>query len=120
MKKYTKYRAGVSLFFSVLLVVGVLNVVCPKPTYSEAEHRDLAKMPKFSWATLANGEYISKFQLYFSDTFFGREPLSKIGTWFRSLYSLGSSDEILFRPIRRIRAITGLQATIPAMRRRRG
>ena len=94
MKKYTKYRAGVSLFFSVLLVVGVLNVVCPKPTYSEAEHRDLAKMPKFSWATLANGEYISKFQLYFSDTFFGREPLSKIGTWFRSLYSLGSSDEI--------------------------
>lgn len=91
MKKYTKYRAGISLFFGALLIVGILNMFWAKPTYSEVEKRDLATKPEFSWSSLVSGEYISAFQLYFSDTFLGREPLMKLGTWFRSLYGVSKS-----------------------------
>ena len=55
-----KYKIGITLFFGVLFVVGLINLIAPKPTHSDQENRDLAKMPEFSWESLANGKFISE------------------------------------------------------------
>lgn len=96
MKKYLKYRAGVVTFFSALIIVGLLNAVAPKATYSDRENRELAKMPAFSWASLADGSYLSGFQTYFSDTFLGRDWLFDFASTIKSWYGLiGEEDEII-------------------------
>ena len=97
MKKFSKYRAGVTTFFSALLIVGILNAVTPKPTYSETEHRELAKFPTFSFETLADGSFLSKFQTYFSDTFLGRDWLFELSSKIKGLYGI-QDDDIVIMP----------------------
>ena len=95
--KNKKYVTGIGLFFSVLLVVGFLNMVLPKPTRSEVEQRELAKKPEFSWSSLADGTYISKYQEYFSDTFLGRDLLVRVSDWIKGFSGLkGENQDIIY------------------------
>ena len=75
---------GIGTFFATLIVIGAINLVAVKPTYSEVENRELAKMPSFTWEGLVNGSFISDFQKYFSDTFLGREFLVEVYEMFTS------------------------------------
>ena len=56
--------------------VALLNIVqTDRPTVSETEQRELAKMPEFSLEALADGSYFQDLSLFFSDTFLYRDKL---------------------------------------------
>lgn len=90
-----KYKIGVTLFFGVLFLVGFINLIAPKPTFSDLENRKLAQMPAFSWEALANGSFIKEYQTYFSDTFLGREGLVRFAGNFKSLKGISGEDDII-------------------------
>lgn len=64
---------SVCLLVGVLAVGGAYQLFYPKPTYSESEKRDLARMPAFSLERLLSGAYFSDIDTYYSDTFPFRE-----------------------------------------------
>jgi hypothetical protein len=66
-------RFGVYTFTTLLLIFGVLFVVLPKQKVSEYEKRELARMPKFSWASLWKGTYTDSLDMFVSDNFPFRE-----------------------------------------------
>lgn len=92
-----KYKIGITLFFGVLFVVGLINLIAPKPTHSDQENRDLAKMPEFSWESLANGKFISEYQTYFSDTFLARDMLVRFAGEFKSLKGISGDDDVIWQ-----------------------
>lgn len=56
--------------------VAVLNLVqTDRPTVSETEQRELAKMPEFSFEALTDGSYFQDLSLFISDTFLYRDKL---------------------------------------------
>lgn len=98
LQKRGSRPAGVSLSartvpFFVALVFGlVIAFVLPlRPTYSATEKRTLAKFPEFSVKSLLSGDYFDGISLWFSDTFPGREFLTKMDT---SLNSLKGFDSV--------------------------
>lgn len=61
-----------ALFASVVM----LNIMQPdRPTESETEQRELAKMPEFSFESLADGSYFAGLSSFISDTFIYRDKL---------------------------------------------
>lgn len=66
---------NIGLCVGLLGLFGVLSLVMPKPTVSEFEKRELAKMPEFSAKSLFAGEYTRDVDLFYSDTFPFREGL---------------------------------------------
>ena len=87
----------------VLLLFGgvvVINIAQPnRPTVSELENRELAKFPKFTFASLANGSYFSGISTFISDTFVMRDTLVGLSKQIDSLrgikYSLGGGDQFI-------------------------
>ncbi|MBQ8511269.1 MAG: Ig-like domain-containing protein [Clostridia bacterium] len=56
--------------------VAVLNIVqTDRPTVSETEQRELAKMPEFTFESLTDGSFFADLSLYISDTFLYRDAL---------------------------------------------
>ncbi len=71
----------ISSIFSVLVIgVGVYAFLAPKPTYSESEKRELAKMPELTVENIADGTFTDGYDIYFSDTFPGRDTLVDFAT----------------------------------------
>ncbi|GAB4129360.1 MAG: DHHW family protein [Raineya sp.] len=66
-------RFGTYTFVAVLLVFGALFAILPKQKVSENEKRDLASMPKFSWASLFSGKFTDSLDIFVSDNFPFRE-----------------------------------------------
>ena len=66
--------------FIVVLFAGMAVSLIPslRPSYSEAEKRELKKFPKFSFSALASGSYFDDINLWFSDTFPFRDRLVTI------------------------------------------
>lgn len=64
-----------ALLFLMLFILLLLSLLLPKNSYSEAENKYLATMPEFSFRTLWNGTFESKYATYLSDQLPGR------GTW---------------------------------------
>lgn len=71
----------IRIFLVVWLAASVVAAI-PffRPTYSNAEKRELKKFPKFSFKSLANGDYFDDIGLWFSDTFPFRDTLVSINT----------------------------------------
>ncbi|MBQ3889458.1 MAG: hypothetical protein II738_06905, partial [Clostridia bacterium] len=79
-------------FFAALVFGLVIAFVLPlRPSYSATEKRMLAKFPAFSVKSLLSGDYFDGISLWFSDTFPGREFLTKLDT---SLNSLKGFDSV--------------------------
>ncbi len=58
-----------SVSFATVLIISTLCLIIPlRPTVSEAEKRELAKFPEFSFETLLNGDYFDGITTWFSDT----------------------------------------------------
>lgn len=77
--------------------VAILNLIQPeRPTTSETEQRELAKMPEFSAHSLADGSYFSDLSVYVSDTFIYRDQFvglsKKLDTLKGIDYSIGGDD----------------------------
>lgn len=65
-----------------------------RPTYSESENRELAKMPKFSFSALWDGSYFRGIDSFVSDTFYQREALVLGAKKISLLYGVKGGDFI--------------------------
>ncbi len=70
----------ITCVFSVFIIgIGVFAAVSPKPTYSESEKRELAVMPELTAESILGGSFTEDYDVYFSDTFPGRDALVDFG-----------------------------------------
>ncbi|MDR0531556.1 MAG: hypothetical protein LBG83_05785 [Oscillospiraceae bacterium] len=86
--------AACAVFFAALFAVGLLALFLPKPTFSALENRDLARMPKFSFAALFYGQYTDKMTLFYNDTFPGRERMVELVSRMKGLFGFANKDSI--------------------------
>ena len=88
-----------ALFFSVLFGMTAAAWYLPaRPTVSQREKRELAQIPEFSLSSLADGSYFRGIELWFSDTFPGRDGWVKTNLFLKNLY--GRSDVVIYGEIR--------------------
>ncbi len=85
LKNFRRIRIAkiwtVRIFFAVFFAVAVVAMIIPlRPTYSDAEKRELTKFPKFSFGALVKGEYFGGIDKWYSDTFPAREFFTDINT----------------------------------------
>ena len=82
-------------FFVTLAVLTVVSFIIPlRPTQSYSEKRNLAEFPEFSAEALISGSYFDDINLWFSDTFPGRESWIDVS---RQLQSYHGRSEILIQ-----------------------
>lgn len=83
------------VFFVALIVVAILALIPAfRPSYSESEKRELTKFPKFTFESLATGEYFDNISLWYSDTFPLREKLISLNGLFKGSLTVKNSVEI--------------------------
>lgn len=68
--------------FIVVWIAASILAVLPvfRESYSEVEKRELKKFPKFSFSSLASGDYFDEISLWFSDTFPLRDGFVSLNT----------------------------------------
>ena len=77
-------------FFLVLALISLISAIIPlRPTVSYEEKRELAKFPEFSLEALVSGSYFKEMDLWFSDTFPGRERWLQLSQALSSLHGYG-------------------------------
>ena len=82
MKKINTEKLTGIIFFIVLLLVFVLNLVLPDKNFSEEENRILQQKPDFSLSAYGEGRYEEKKERYVNDQFILRNSLIKVKTAF--------------------------------------
>jgi len=87
------YAALLGILLAALLAVGIYSLVDQDATVSLSEKRDLAKMPEFSWASLADGSYIEQLEKHYADTFPGREKLLGLNRAMNKLYYYSPGEQ---------------------------
>jgi hypothetical protein len=94
----------IAVFFIVFYLITVIAFIIPlRPTYSEAEKRELTQFPKFTINALMSGDYFEGISTWFSDTFPFREQVTSFSSLMKEYYGfnnvaihgeLDSGDEI--------------------------
>lgn len=93
--KNIKHTSVCVIFFVFIAAMGVLFYTMPdKPTVSEREKRELAKLPEFSFSALLDGSYTSEYSVYFADNFPFREQLIEVAQAVRSFMGSSNSDDV--------------------------
>ena len=83
------YRGRVLAFGLTLAVLAGLGLAGPlRPGYSDFEKRSLAQFPAFSTEALFSGDYFSKIDLWYSDTFPFRDQLIALNSRMKQLYGV--------------------------------
>lgn len=91
-RKKNKVRAVIVSFFVLLFVVATVALYMPlRPTYSEAEKRELTNFPEFSVQALLDGSYFDGIGTWYSDTFPFREMFINANSKIKSFYGIGDS-----------------------------
>lgn len=91
-KQKNKARAVTVCFFVLLFVGATVALYLPlRPTYSEAEKRELTKFPEFSVESLLDGSYFNGISTWYSDTFPFREMFINANSKIKSFYGIGDS-----------------------------
>lgn len=88
MEKHVEKRSfSIRSAFNALVIIMLISVIGvvsifydDRPTVSEIEKRELAKMPEFSVSLLINGQYAKQISSYFADTFPAREQFVKLAS----------------------------------------
>lgn len=91
MKKINLKR----LLFSLTLTIGFIAAtlcVFLRPSYSEAEKRELTKFPEFSFASLFDGSFFKGLDKWYSDTFPGRDELVTLNAGLNKLNGIGGTQ----------------------------
>lgn len=83
-------RLKAALFFLTLFAAMVVSLILPlRPTSSALEKREeLTKFPEFSAEDLKSGEYFRGIDLWFADTFPGRDQFFQFNQYIRELYGI--------------------------------
>ena len=84
--------ALISTVGAVLAVFCALAFILPKPTVSEAEKRELAKMPAFSWESLRSGSLTRDFEAFYADTFPFRDSFVRMASYIEEFYGIRYDD----------------------------
>lgn len=88
---FARSRVLAAPFLLALVILTVVSFCIPlRPDRSMSERRLLKEFPEFSVETLLSGDYFSQIDLWFSDTFPGRESWLQVASYTRSLH--GSSE----------------------------
>lgn len=91
-KQVNKARAVMVCFFVLLFVGATVALYLPlRPTYSEAEKRELTKFPEFSVQALLDGSFFNGISTWYSDTFPFREMFINANSKIKSFYGIGDS-----------------------------
>lgn len=61
------------IFLAFLMISFAVNLILPDKEYSESEKRSLTQMPKFNVSNIMSGKFMSEFDKYTGDQFFGRD-----------------------------------------------
>lgn len=69
------------MFMTVWILIIMLNFIWPKQTFSEEENRMLATIPRFTFASFVNGDYLNGVNDYINDHFAFRNIYLKINSW---------------------------------------
>ena len=88
----------VALWWVILCLIGgvfLLGTSDKQPRLSESENRMLAGFPKLSAASLASGEFMTGFESFLSDAFFGRDALVRMSDRLLGAFSALSRDDKL-------------------------
>ncbi len=100
----------VRIFFAVFFAVAVIAFIIPlRPTYSDAEKRELAKFPKFSVSALISGEYFTHIDKWYSDTFPARDSFTDFNTRMTMLF--GKNDVLVHGEVEEGDAIPSVDET---------
>ncbi len=65
-------------FLLIIMLVLILNIIKKDDIISQSERRKLEQLPEFSFSTLINGTFFSRFEKYTTDQFLLRESLRNI------------------------------------------
>ena len=84
--------ALISVVSAILASFCVLAFALPKPAVSEAEKRELARMPVFSWEALRSGRLTRDYEAYFADTFPFRDLFVRAESRLEELYGIRYDD----------------------------
>ncbi len=91
-KKKRKRAEGLigKSFLVCIALIAVINLIVPSKETSEEENRTLTQKPKLSWSSVASGNYMSQYEEYQADQFFGRNAWRSLKV---ALSRLGGSRE---------------------------
>lgn len=90
-----KYKINIFIFFLIIFVVSMFNMVSPKnQTVSAVENRTLAKKPTPSIDSILSGNFSMDFESYFADHFIKREKLVSTSKYISSLKGIKRSEEV--------------------------
>ena len=79
-------------FYAALTALTVFAWLLPlRPSYSLIEKRELEKFPDFSMQALLSGDWFDGINLWFSDTFPGREGFISANMQLTDLYGVGET-----------------------------
>ena len=76
-----KNKIFFGIFMTVWILIIILNFVWPKQIFSEEENRMLATVPRFSFSSFVNGDYLNGVNEYINDHFAFRNIYLKLNSW---------------------------------------
>ena len=76
-----KNKIFFAIFMTVWIVIIVINFIWPKQVFSEEENRILATIPRFSFESFVNGDYLNGVNDYINDNFDFRNIYLKLNSW---------------------------------------
>ena len=81
MKLNMKNKIFFAIFMTVWVIIVIINFVWAKPIFSEEENRMLATIPRFSFESFVNGNYLNGVNDYINDHFAFRNFYLKLNSW---------------------------------------
>ena len=85
------------LFFSILLIGGILVYTIPKDHISSEERRKLSDFPEYTFNNWITGKYTDSINKYYSDNFVLRNDLINLANKLKSYKGIESKDLIIFK-----------------------
>lgn len=76
-----KNKIFFAIFMTVWVVIVIINFIWPKQVFSEEENRMLATIPRFSFESFVNGNYLNGVNDYINDHFAFRNFYLKLNSW---------------------------------------
>ena len=76
-----KNKIFFAIFMTVWVVIVIINFIWPKQVFSEEENRMLATIPRFSFESFVNGDYLNGVNDYINDHFAFRNFYLKLNSW---------------------------------------
>lgn len=76
-----KNKIFFAIFMTVWVIIVIINFIWPKQVFSEEENRMFAIIPRFSFESFVNGNYLNGVNDYINDHFAFRNFYLKLNSW---------------------------------------